>query len=370
MFEDRLRNWADKRGYRVALAATLVLDVVRSKLEERRDAGLIDAAFFRENLAGFRFLDECRIPGPKSLLMVAVPSPVHILSFVYRDRRIEGLIPPTYVNYRKTFEDVLADMKANALAGEGGPIAIEVLKAPLKSLAVHMGLASYGRNNITYVPGLGSGYQLCGYVVGTAARPAGDQDRTQAGRAAKRDRRAHKFHGVDGRPGSPHGDWPETVMDRCAKCRACVVACPTGAIREDRFLISAERCYTLFSESKKPVPEWARLPKSMCLIGCLNCQEVCPANRRRLKYEPWGVDFTAEEADAVLELGRRLKAGSGSRGTGRGAGRSGRALASACAKFDRLGMSEDLEVVGRNLLAILMSPGRATAGGPRAPRRP
>jgi epoxyqueuosine reductase len=364
MLEDRLRKWAGKRGYRIALAETGVLEVARGKLEKRRDAGLIDAGFFKENLASFRFLDECRIAGPKSLVMVAVPSPVHVLPFVFGGKRIDGLIPPTYVNYRKTFEDILADMKANALAGEGGSIAIEILKAPLKSLAVHMGLASYGRNNITYVPGLGSGYQLCGYVVGTGKRRPSEDDRTKAGRAEKHSGRADKLRGDQGQRGSPYGDWPETVMDRCAKCRACVVACPTGAIREDRFLISAERCYTLLSESKKPMPEWARLPKSRCLIGCMNCQEVCPENKGRLRYEPSGVELTAEETEAVLELGRRLEAEE--QGEDSGGGEKEEALA----KFERLGMSEDLAVIGRNLRAILMAPGPGPAGGPRASRRP
>jgi epoxyqueuosine reductase len=343
MLENRLRDWASKRGYWITLAGTGVLDAVRGKLEKRRDAGLIDARFFQENLTGFRFLDECRIAGPKSLVMVVVPRPVHVMPFAFGGKRIDGLIPPTYVNYRKTFEDVLADMKANALAGEGESIAIEILKAPLKSLAVHMGLVSYGRNNITYVPGLGSGYQLCGYVMGVGERLMGEAGRREAGRMEKHSRRADKLRGGQSQRGSPdgEGDLPETVMDRCAKCRACIVACPTGAIREDRFLISAERCYTLLSESKKPMPEWARPPKSTCLIGCMNCQEVCPENKGRLKYEPSGVEFAAEETEAVHELGRRLESGV--------SGPDARALASARAKFDRLGMSEDLAAIGRNL---------------------
>lgn len=176
------------------------------------------------------------------------------------------------------------------------------------------------------------------------------------------------------------GDWPETAMERCAKCRICIKACPTGAIREDRFLISAERCYTLSSESKEPTPDWATPPASPCLIGCMACQEICPENKGRLRYEPSGVEFTAGETEALLEMGRRLEAEKQGEDSGGGekeeardmkhkdsdsgqrkrresgrAGRGARALASALAKFERLGMSEDLEVVGRNLRYYLRS---------------
>jgi len=179
-----------------------------------------------------------------------------------------------------------------------------------------MGLVVYGRNNITYAPGLGSGHQLCAYIVGTAERGGGEP----AARA-----------GIEG------------VLERCATCRACVKACPTGAIREDRFLISAERCFTLHSESRRPMPAWAKLPKSLCFIGCMDCQLVCPENKGRLKKAPSGVELTAEETEAVLEAGRRLAAGPA-------AGRQDSAAwRSARAKVERLGMSEDLEVMGRNL---------------------
>ena len=376
MLDDRLRKWAEARGYRVAAASADVLGVVREKLEARRDSGMIEAGFFRENLTGFRYLDGCGIAGPKALVMVSIPSPIRILPFMLGERRIDGLIPPTYVKYRKTFEDVFADMKANVLSGENDATEAEILSAPLKSLAVHMGLVSYGRNNITYAPGFGSGHQLCGYVVGTGESLQNDAGGKEAGSAERRRGRANEAGESQEENRDP--GWKETVLDRCSSCRACVEVCPTGAIRKDNFLISAERCFTLFSESKSPMPEWIRPPASMCLIGCLACQEVCPENKGRLKYEPSGVEFTAEETEAVLAMGRRLEAGGkGGRSDGdesekaketeagcsttgyrdrRELGDEGCdriASASARAKFDRLGMSEDVEAIGRNLRFFL-----------------
>jgi epoxyqueuosine reductase len=362
MLENRLRDWAAERGYRVALAGTGVLDTVRDKLERRRDDGLIESGFFRNNLASFRYLDDCRVADPKALVVVAVPSPVAILPLVFRGRRIDGLIPPTYVNFYKTFDDVLEDLRRGPLGAGSGVTGTEILKAPLKSLAVHAGLVSYGRNNITYAAGLGSGHQLCGYVVGVGEDRRGAADRTNARRSGKRigggkaideagrigqAARAHEHQEI-----SRSGDCPETAMERCAKCRICLKACPTGAIREDRFLISADHCYTLRSESREPMPEWAKPPASVCLIGCMACQEVCPENKGRLKYAPIGIEFTAEETEAVLEAGRIMQPG-GKREPGGG---HAEAYASALAKFERLNLTEDLDVVGRNLRAILTAP--------------
>ncbi len=320
MFQDRLQDWAAARGYGLAIAGTGVIDAVRKKLEERRSAGMIDADFFKESLGGFRFLEGVAVVGKRRIVMVAVPRPIHVLPLKVGRRKIDALIPPTYVRYNATFADVLNDMKINALGKDGEA---ESLKVPLKSLAVHMGLVTYGRNNITYIPGLGSGYQLCGYVVGTGEGPVEEGEKAEG---------------------------HESVLERCADCRACVKACPTGAIREDRFLISAERCFTLHSESRRPMPAWAKLPRSVCLIGCMACQQVCPENKGRLKTEFSGVEFTGEETEAILKAGRKLAAGDrGGDARGGAEGRGGRALASARAKVETLGMTEDFEVMGRNL---------------------
>jgi epoxyqueuosine reductase len=316
--EDRLRDWGAARGYGLAVADIGVVETVRRKLEERRASGMIDAGFFEENLTKFRYLEGASITGPAWVVMLAVPSPISVLPVTIGSRTIDTLIPPTYVRYNATFEDVLADMKANALPTD---VEAAVLKAPLKSLAVHMGLVVYGRNNITYRPGLGSGHQLCGYLVGTTL-------------------------GTGARPSDPRR--PETMLERCLNCRACLRACPTGAIREDRFLIAAERCFTLHSESHKPIPAWVKPPRSICLIGCMACQQVCPENQGRLKMVRSGMEFTAEETAAVIAVGRGLTMNGPSAGDVAKA-RTNPAFVSARTKFDDLGMSEDIEVMGRNL---------------------
>jgi hypothetical protein len=80
----------------------------------------------------------------------------------------------------------------------------------------------------------------------------------------------------------------------------------------------------------------------------MNCQQVCPENKGRLKKVPSGVEFTAEETEAVIEEGRRLATG-GPDASPAAHAEKAPALASARAKFEELGMSEDLDVMGRNL---------------------
>ena len=74
--------------------------------------------------------------------------------------------------------------------------------------------------------------------------------------------------------------------------------------------------------------------------------QVCPENKGRLETSPSGVEFSAAETEAVLEAGRLLAVGD--RG-GDVEGKKSASLASARAKFGLLGMTEDLEVMARNL---------------------
>ncbi len=343
MIEDGLRLWADGKGRRFAVSGIEVLTEVRAMLEKRRDEGSIDPGFFRENLNGFRYLDDGDVEDPEAVLLVSAPRPAHVVSFDLGGGPVDGILPPTYVRYRVFFEDVRAEL-TEAL-GDGA--AIDILKAPLKSLSVHMGLSAYGRNNVTYVPGFGSYHQLCGYVVG--------------GEAGRRLREAFGRPTLSG----------EVLLERCETCRACLKACPTGAIQEHRFLISAEKCYTLYSERRGALPDGIRPAGPACLVGCLACQEACPENKGLLRHEALDVAFTAEETTALVELGRREAAGkaveraSGSPGDGSpvSTGVPPDLWPGIVAKFERLNISEDIEAIGRNIEAYRQESKVLRSGG-------
>jgi epoxyqueuosine reductase len=266
--EETIRAWAKSRSYQAAAGGVSLLEEVRSSLQRRRDKEEIEDAFFRDYLDNFSYLEGCRLKNPQSFLIVALPRPAHTLSFSVGGKTVETILPPTYVRYHKSFSGVRDDLEAAVSAHN---CQLEILSAPLKALANRLGLLLYGRNNIGYIDGLGSYFQLAGLLsdkhIGDISRLAGPEQK---------------------------------LLPKCLECRICAKACPTGAIDGDRILIHAEKCYTLFSESPEPIPEDLKPPSTKCLIGCMRCQQVCPENRGLLKYEEAAVSFDSEETGVFL----------------------------------------------------------------------
>jgi len=196
------------------------------------------------------FKSRANLPGIASVIVVAVPRPGHTVTFDLESGSLEAVVPPTFA-YNT---EVAAEAERGLLAG---PLAegarVERARAPAKSLATRLDLAVYGRNNIAYLPGRGSYHQLIAYVT----------DAKVTGEAATE-------------PTEPR------LSAECADCRACLKACPTGAISSGRFVIRAERCLTYFNEYHRPWPDWLQPSVHHCLIGCLACQEKCPQNKGRL----------------------------------------------------------------------------------------
>ncbi len=139
-------------------------------------------------------------------------------------------------------------------------------------LSTRLGLATYGRNNITYIEGLSSYHQLTGFV------SDGDFGQMSASGSI----------GVSAQ------------SSRCEGCFACRKACPTGAIGTDRFLLHGERCLTLWTELSDPWPEWVEPSFHDCLVGCLRCQRIRPQNAGRFTLERAPERFSAEETEAIL----------------------------------------------------------------------
>ncbi|MBI4875356.1 MAG: hypothetical protein HY822_12050 [Acidobacteria bacterium] len=270
---EALRQWAAIRGYSVAWGPLTALDDVRSEIERRLQAGEIDPAFYQAQIATLQDSAPEDLPRPKSVLVVAVPRPAHTVRFTFDSGPLDAVLPPTYVRYRGLPEDVLEDLKAHVLQDS---FRLSILSAPLKALAGRLGLIAYGRNNITYVPGLGSYFQLAGFLT-DAALELPENWRPQ----------------------------PARPLPECESCSSCLSSCPTGAIAEERFLLHAERCLTLPTENAGDWPEWFSPSMHRCLIGCLACQQACPENAGRLRFEPSGIVFNAEETAAILS-GDRL----------------------------------------------------------------
>ena len=257
-----------QRGYKGRIVSVKHLQDLKEEIEGHHAKGLFDEELYQEYLSWFEFKVPESLPGAKSLVIVAVPSPQNQAIFKWNGESRPVIIPPTYVRYTETTK-MVEDYLRSILSPEGYNVA--GARLPLKLLAVRSGLGQYGKNNICYVPGMGSFLQLAAVFSDLPC----EED-----------------------------DWQDArVMERCRSCDACRIRCPTGAIPSDRFLLRAERCIVFHNEKKGdvPFPAWMDASWHNCLIGCLHCQRICPEDRDFFGWIDVKEEFSEEETSQILK---------------------------------------------------------------------
>lgn len=295
------------RGHRSGVLSTQHLVDLRQDIEARHGNGLFDQEFYGERLTSFEFQPPEILANAASVIAVAVPDPQVQITFTWRGKPVRTIVPPTYLHWREVDKRV-EDSVAQILAPGGYHVAQANL--PKKLTAVRSGLANYGKNNVTYVHGMGSFHRL---VVLWSELPC-EEDHWQELR----------------------------MMDACQKCQACQRACPTEAIDSERFLLHAERCLTFLNEKPRDVsfPAWVDPSWHNCLVGCLHCQRACPENK---EVRDWvvGDEIFSEEETAPLLNGVAQQ----------------HLPTETLSKLERLDLIELLEILPRNVRALLATEG-------------
>ena len=206
----------------------------------------------------------------QSILLVATPSPAVVeLEFSMDGRRLSTVLPASYIDKfasPRRIEKYLAPWLA-----EHGYHILHAPRLPHKLLAVRSGLARYGRNNITYVEGMGSFINLNPFFTDM--------------------------------PNNSDAWGAIQSLPECVTCRRCCHVCPTQAILPERFLIDNERCLTYFNEadSQWHFPDWMDASIHHTLYGCLRCQTVCPVNQPYCHKKGISVSFDEEETRILLQ---------------------------------------------------------------------
>lgn len=265
---EKFHSELESKDYKGQIVHAKHIPDLRNDIKKHHEKNLIYSELYKEYKAYFEFEPDVDFAQINSIFVITLPQPQFKTTFHWNDKVISLPIPPTYLYGRKII-DQMKEFLTKLLKPEGYEVVYAVL--PQKTLAVRSGLAEYGRNNITYVKGMGSFHRLTAF---------------------------YSDFSIEG------DNWQELrMMDMCKECSACVRKCPTGAIPTDRFLLRAERCITYHNEQPGniPFPEWLDSSWHNCLVGCLHCQRVCPANKNIFNWIEEGPEFSEEETEMFLD---------------------------------------------------------------------
>lgn len=299
MLADAIHEKFRQAGWQERIVSVEHISALEKEMEEHRLNGRLDEVLYNEYLARFDFGILHDFPNMKSIIIVTTTQSRTRVTFKWKGKKQSIIIPPTY--YLAT-DDQIQECLESILIPEG--YCLKKIRLPQKLLAVHSGLAKYGKNNLTYVHGMGSFHRPAVFASDIVC---------------------------------PEHGWGELIqLKACRNCVACLDACPTGALASDRFLAHAERCITFCNERSHEFPKWLDPAWHNSWVGCMLCQNVCPMNKKFLDRIDDETAFSEKETDYLLRsvpLDNVPKP--------------------LTEKIKKLGLTEYASVLGRNLKAIL-----------------
>jgi epoxyqueuosine reductase len=263
---EKVLNALAQSGFHARAMSAAHLPEVQEDIEKLAREGLLDGQFLELYRRFLRFENDLTGYGMqiRTVFIMTRPQSLTRARFHWQGKVYDADVPPTYIGK----QDEASAKQALTGVLEPAGYKNDRVRLPVKTLAVRSGLAQYGRNNITYVPGMGSFHRLMARVSDCPCEA---------------------------------DSWTERkLMKACENCFKCGENCPTGCIPKDRFLFHAERCLTYFNEMEKPFPEGVQPVWHNALIGCMRCQEVCPVDKNQLKNIAGGPEFTERETALVL----------------------------------------------------------------------
>ncbi len=245
---------ADEGFTRVGIAPATLID------DAGRFASWIDLAWhadmhYMAQNRDKRMCPELLVPGARSVICLVVP---------YGGQKAadstcgEVARYATGRDYHKVLKrrcQKLMSSIAAELEGFEGRAFVDSAPVMERSLAAAAGVGWIGRNGCLIVPGIGSYVFLCEIICNLPLV------------------------------------FDAPITGRCGDCRACVDACPTGALGEDG-LVDCRKClsYLTIEHRGSLAPEYMEAQGTR-LFGCDSCQEACPHN----------VDADGGDAECALE---------------------------------------------------------------------
>jgi epoxyqueuosine reductase len=262
--KDAIKAEADQLGFVLFRVAPAIppphYQAYQKWIEAGRQAGMGYLA--RPEAVAARSAPEQLLPGCQSILCVALPYPPPAPTSAESSDQTRGSIAAYAVlpDYHALLQEKLNALanRLPELAGKPVHTLVCVDTAPIleKDYAFMAGLGWIGRNSLLLTPKFGS-YVFLGELL-TDLKLEADQP-------------------LEGDP--------------CAQCRLCLQACPTQALRPERF-VDARRCLSYWTiEHRGPVPEELRRYIGTRIFGCDSCQLACPLNAQGT---PGGFTYTQE----------------------------------------------------------------------------